>query len=184
VVVALVSLSLSDIPALSAYRPLMIGLLVLLLFCVHPRVLDWFASGVLRVMGRGPLSTTPSTVDAMTFVGLYTVNWLVFGIAFFLFANAFQPVDWSLMLYLAGAFSGASLVSMLSLVIPSGLGVREGVLILLLVPVMPVGAAVLVSFASRLWFTGVELAWVGIARVARPGLELMRTRPEDASHEG
>jgi hypothetical protein len=94
----------------------------------------------------------------------------VFGWAFFLFINSIYRIGAEHILYLAGAFSAASLIGMFSVFVPSGLGVREGVLILMLAPIVSVEAAIVISFASRLWFTATELTGIAASWMFMRGL--------------
>ena len=48
---------------------------------------------------------------------------------------------------------------------PAGLGVREGVLVVALAPVLPAGPALVVAL-SRVWMMLVELAGAGLAHLA------------------
>jgi uncharacterized membrane protein YbhN (UPF0104 family) len=70
-------------------------------------------------------------------------------------------------IYLAGSFSFASLIGMLSVFVPSGLGVREGILIFMLSQIMPVEVAIIISVSARLWFTATELVSIGVASAVR-----------------
>jgi hypothetical protein len=49
------------------------------------------------------------------------------------------------------------------MIAPAGMGVREGVLGLLLRRVLPVGAAFTLAVAIRLWLTLVELVWAALS---------------------
>ena len=51
----------------------------------------------------------------------------------------------------------------LALLTPAGLGVREGVLVVALAPVLPAGPALVVALLSRVWMMLVELAGAGVA---------------------
>ena len=79
-------------------------------------------------------------------------------------------LEFSSILYLSGAFSLSSVIGILALFAPSGLGVREGILAIFLNQVMPTSVALVVSVASRLWITIAELVAAGIVYVfVRPG---------------
>jgi uncharacterized membrane protein YbhN (UPF0104 family) len=45
---------------------------------------------------------------------------------------------------------------------PSGLGVREGVLVYLLLLMMPPPVAVIISILTRIWMTLIEIGLIGI----------------------
>ena len=52
------------------------------------------------------------------------------------------------------------------IVVPYGLGVKEGLLTLLLQPFLPIEAAALVAVASRLWTIAGDLLAAGIVAIA------------------
>jgi hypothetical protein len=110
------------------------------------------------------------------YLALYVANWVLFGVALFVFIRSFYPLEWGYVLFLAGAFSFASMLGILALFAPSGLGVREGVLALFLRRIMPESVALVVSVASRVWVTLVELASVGVVYVLlrRGGTDMTR----------
>ena len=159
--IVLIALAEAGLPQLRPYEPVLMIALVGLVVVLHPAVLRRLASWGLRMLGRSAIDFAPRGRDTALFVLLYSVNWLVFGMAFFLFINSIYRIGAEHILYLAGAFSAASLIGMFSVFVPSGLGVREGVLILMLAPIVTVEAAIVISFASRLWFTATELTGVG-----------------------
>lgn len=67
----------------------------------------------------------------------------------------------------AGAFSGAMVLGFLAVIVPGGLGVREGVLVFLLSSSMPLPVTTLVALLYRLWFTLVEVVLFGISFLIR-----------------
>ena len=51
----------------------------------------------------------------------------------------------------------------MTLITPGGLGVREGILSLLLTACLPPATATLVALLSRFWIIGVEIILAGVA---------------------
>ncbi len=68
--------------------------------------------------------------------------------------------------FVGGAFLFAFAVSMLAVVVPSGLGIRDGAFALALSQHVPGGVAVALSVGSRLALTVVEVAVVGATLLA------------------
>ncbi|MBI5957020.1 MAG: hypothetical protein HY871_08465, partial [Chloroflexi bacterium] len=60
-------------------------------------------------------------------------------------------------------FAASYVIGFLSLLTPSGLGVREGVMILLLAPAFSLPVATVISIVSRLWMISGELFGTGVA---------------------
>jgi uncharacterized membrane protein YbhN (UPF0104 family) len=82
--------------------------------------------------------------------------WIGYGVALWLLARGLTNVELSLRMA-TGAFAGSYVIGFLALVAPAGLGVREGVFILMLDRVVGTPAAVALAVASRLLLTVAEL---------------------------
>jgi uncharacterized membrane protein YbhN (UPF0104 family) len=63
------------------------------------------------------------------------------------------------------AYAAAYAAGFLALLTPAGLGIREGVLVVALAPVLPAGPALVVALVSRLWMMLVEAAGAAIAHL-------------------
>jgi len=92
----------------------------------------------------------------------YCAYWAISGTAFWLLAVALgappaSPLAW------ASAFAAAYVVGYLSLLTPSGLGVREASLTLLLDSISVAGPVAIAALVARLWFTLCELVAAAIA---------------------
>jgi glycosyltransferase 2 family protein len=125
-----------------------------------------------RVPGFDPAELTPSggTVAWLT-VG-YGVYWVVTGLAFAALVASLYPLAAADVPVVVAAYAAAYAVGFLALLTPAGLGVREGVLVVALAPVLPAGPALVVALLSRLWMMLVELAGAGVAHLVarhRPG---------------
>ena len=110
----------------------------------------------------------PSRVT--TWFVAYTLSWLVLAAAFTAFAAAFVPMGGAAAFpRLAGIIAASYLAGYVAIIAPAGVGVREGVMGLLLAQIMPAPAAVIVAVASRAWFTVAELAPVAVIPLLRQG---------------
>ena len=63
------------------------------------------------------------------------------------------------------AYAAAYAAGFLALLTPAGLGIREGVLVVALAPVLPAGPALVVALVSRLWMMLVELAGAALTHL-------------------
>ena len=132
----------------------MLGVLAVL----HPRVVSWAYNLVHpRVDGR----RTELRVSYGGILGLlvwYAVFWAAAGLSFCLLAAALTELPTRLWVAAAGMFSGACGLGFLVVVVPAGLGVREGGLtgLLSLVYALPVAAAL--TLAARLWWLATDVA--------------------------
>jgi uncharacterized membrane protein YbhN (UPF0104 family) len=94
----------------------------------------------------------------------YAVYWAVTGLAFAALVASMYPLAPADVPQVVAAYAAG----FLALLTPAGLGVREGVLVVALAPVLPAGPALVVALLSRLWMMLVELAGAAVAHwVAR-----------------
>lgn len=104
-----------------------------------------------------------SVSGVLYLTGAYLLLWAFLGVAFFLFSKSLTPVFTSQLPIVTGTYALAWSIGFLSIITPSGLGVREGVLSLLLTSVLPPATATLVALLSRLWTLSAELILTGMA---------------------
>lgn len=101
------------------------------------------------------------TADAIRWELFYATTWVVLGTAFGLLVAAFVPAaaSFDTMRYAAGVVAASYLAGYVVIVMPAGAGVRELTMSALLAqhPAIPASAAIVVSVASRIWFTAAEL---------------------------
>lgn len=136
----------------------------------RPFLLVVSVNSLLRVMKQPPLAADIRPGDSARLLVLYFSGWLAYGASglFLLGAlglgSAVPPVDG------AAAFVAAWMLGFLSLVTPGGIGVREGVLVLLLGSAVPAPEAIMVALVARLSWTLVEMAGVvlGVVLTRRP----------------
>lgn len=138
------------------------GLAVCALF-MSPRLLGRVVDMVTRITGRGAVTIPLATTDALRLTGLYILSWLLFGLGFTCFVHAVTGGDGGGFLLMTGSYAVAYVVGFLALFAPGGIGVREGVLALLLADVLPGGVAAVVAVAVRLLVTVIELACVAVS---------------------
>jgi glycosyltransferase 2 family protein len=165
--VALAAMGSSDAPV--------VPLTALALVCVvglHPRVFTPLAKRVLRPFGASEFPPLPWRT-LLGVLAFYSSTWLVGGAAvFFLLRAVGGDPDVSEIPYLGGVSAVAAIVAVLSVITPSGLGVREASMYGLLVAVVPDGVALAASVLNRLTITIVEAALLvvgGLAWRKRPG---------------
>jgi glycosyltransferase 2 family protein len=117
------------------------------------RRLAWVAEGGL----------SPSSL-AITF-GLYAVAWVVFGFSFWMLVKTVAPVTIFFFPHALAAVGNAWLAGFAVLLAPAGLGVREGVLLLLLKSWLPLGVAAVLALGTRVWMTLGELLALAIVHL-------------------
>lgn len=88
----------------------------------------------------------------------YMVIWVVYGIAGCILAAGIFDISQNTLLVIASAFVASWLGGFLAFFTPAGLGVREGLLVALLVNILEPGEASLLALASRTVWTITELS--------------------------
>ena len=102
------------------------------------------------------------------------LHWLIVGSGFFLMATSLYPLPRQSWLAMAGVFSISWVAGFIAFLTPSGLGVREGVMALLLAPFMPAPFPAIIALAARLWWTLGDLITFGMAVLLR---SMKKNRP-------
>jgi hypothetical protein len=141
----------------SVLSPKVLYLLGLLLVTgmvfLHPRLFYKLINTVLYRLKKERIEETITYKDILQLFFMYNGIVLIQGIAFYLFVNALCYVPLDNLLVLTGSLAVAGALGTLSFFSPSGLGVREGILALLLSSSVVAPIAVLISLLARLWVT-------------------------------
>jgi uncharacterized membrane protein YbhN (UPF0104 family) len=118
-----------------------------------------------RLPGFDPADLTPSAGTVVLLVAGYGLYWAVTGLAFATLVASLYPLAAADAPLVVAAYAAAYAAGFLALLTPAGLGVREGVLVVALAPVLPAGPALVVALLSRVWMMLVELAGAGLAHL-------------------
>lgn len=95
---------------------------------------------------------------------LYVVGAFIAGLSyFFLVRGLSTDVSWRDFLFIVGAFNLAGALGMVAVFAPSGLGVRDGVQLVLLSLIMPNEVALVVTIFSRLWSAAIDVTFYVLA---------------------
>jgi uncharacterized membrane protein YbhN (UPF0104 family) len=152
---------------LQAWTPWLVavGVTPVLLFIVRPSWLIELVNFVLAKFQRAPLTAGLTRLNAASLLLLAIADWLLWGACFaaLTFAlQAYTPAEvLALTPHLVAGYAIAYVVGLVSLITPSGLGVREGALYLLLAPLVGGGVVTVAAIAMRLWVTLGELLAAG-----------------------
>nr|WP_221475255.1 lysylphosphatidylglycerol synthase domain-containing protein [Sphaerisporangium rubeum] len=147
----------------------LLALVPVILIGLHPRVLTYGLNLVLRVARREPLERAlPGR--AMLVAARWTLaGWLLYGVHVWLLLGDMRPGGAALFPLAAGAYALAWATGLLAVVVPAGIGVREGAMVLVLAPVLDAPRALVIAVVSRLAFTLADLIWAGLGFVLARG---------------
>ncbi|MBO0783740.1 MAG: flippase-like domain-containing protein, partial [Ktedonobacteraceae bacterium] len=145
-----------------------LGVLVILalLVVLHPRVLSGMLNAVLRIFKREPVKLMLRYRDILVITLYWCVSWCIAGVAFFLLTLSIWPAAPLIILPLCiGVYALVWDIGFVSVITPSGLGVREGAMVLIfgLAFALPAGLAGVLALASRVVSTLAEILCVGLA---------------------
>ncbi|MBN2620337.1 flippase-like domain-containing protein [candidate division WOR-3 bacterium] len=138
---------------------LLFGILltIVALIVIHPRVLSWLVNVLLKILRRKPVTISMSYGQILRVSIFFFALWCTQIIGFYFLIMAIYPVDPSMLPTFMAAYTLSWITGFIILFAPSGLGVREGVMTLLLSPALTTPLAIAVSLITRVWMTLFEI---------------------------
>ena len=146
---------------------LVIGLTLTILIVVSPRILYPMINYFLRWARRPQIDAGLRTLGLYRVLLIMVASNVIYGVSFACLVRSFADFPSDQTLGLVGLMVFAEVSGFLALFAPAGIGVREGILIVGLTPLIGAGAAIVISGAARVWGTALEfiiigLGWVGL----------------------
>lgn len=132
---------------------------IIAVLCV-PRLLNAIIAAGLRLLRRAPLEHELSARAVVRTVVVMVLAWVAFGVHILLLARAVSSDGQLHSGLTVASMSGYALsvsLGMLTVVLPAGLGAREGLLTLVLATALPTSAAAAVAITSRFIVTIVDV---------------------------
>ena len=117
--------------------------------CLHPRVFLWLTNLGLRWLRRQPIHTRYRDRYLLAAMGMAVGHFLSQGLTLWLIARALTPVAVGQCWLFVSAAAFASVAGLLAFFAPAGIGVREGIYVWVLGPVIGGGPAALVAVLLR-----------------------------------
>jgi len=136
---------------------------LLALVLLHPTLVTRCVNLSLRLTGQAEVELSWSYGYLLGQLALWIGFWLLNGVAYHFLIRSIEPSALPHVVVLAGIFSLAWVAGFLSLITPSGLGVMEGTLALLLSFFLPVHVATIVALWTRVARTASDLVCAAIA---------------------
>lgn len=148
---------------------LMVGVLIACVVAIYPPVFNRLISLAYKLLRKKKIDAEDLASNKTILQGalLYVIGALLSGTALFFIAKAiYPPLAYDNLLYVLGVSNLAGALGMLAIFAPSGIGVREGILLALLSVVMPAEYALLVTVTSRLWDVAMDGIFFGSTKMA------------------
>ncbi|MDT0141092.1 lysylphosphatidylglycerol synthase transmembrane domain-containing protein [Microbacterium sp. PRC9] len=155
------------LPHIASGHPELLWLFALLpigLVCLHPAVMTWLANLALRIFRRPPLEHRVQLKTIAVAVAWCLASYLAYGAHLWLLSG--EGVEISNVGLMSAAIGLGFTAGLLAFVLPSGVGVREAVLIGLMGAAMTTAEASAVALVSRGMFTAGDLLMAGTAALA------------------
>jgi hypothetical protein len=143
-------------------------LIVFSLILIHPKILCPAVNSLLRLLRQNEISHCPRYGMMLIIILGYMSTFLAWGTAFTIFAHSVTPLSLTDFPIFVAVFSISWVFGYLMLLAPAGLGVRELVMAIVLQPLLPTQADIIIVVAgARLLTTLAEMFCLLIALVIR-----------------
>ncbi len=134
-----------------------VPLFFLFLFVLYPPFLNRIMNLVLRI-AKKPAIRLDISYSQILQLSIYFIGlWGAQIVGFHFLINAIYPIGISKILNLAAAYTISWMTGFVVIFAPGGLGVREGMMTILLSSLLPAPLAIAVSFIARVWITIFEV---------------------------
>lgn len=136
---------------------------VVVLVILWPPVLNGLIARGLRLIRREPLEHALSGGAIARCMSFIIAAWIGNGISVLVLAAALPPEgSGSLVLVSISGFALASVAGMVAVILPAGVGIREGVMLLLLTSVMSPAGATAVVVLTRFFSVLADVLWAAV----------------------
>ncbi|CRK60890.1 hypothetical protein; putative membrane protein [Alloactinosynnema sp. L-07] len=134
------------------------------LLALHPRLLNWATNKVLKLIKRSPLERPLHFRMVGEALGFQIVSYFFYGLHLWVLVDAVGAASGLTGLLLCtGAIAIGLNAGMFVFVLPSGAGVRDGVIVAVLLSALPYGQALAFAVVSRVMFLIADLTTAGVA---------------------
>lgn len=140
-----------------------VAVLAVLLLVSAPPILTRMVDTLLRLLRRPGIQHPFSPSGVARPIGWSVLTYLALGTHMYLLVLADQQVGPPSWLTVVGTYAIATVAGVFAVVTPSGLGIREAVLVLSLAPFTGAGAALALALTSRLILLLVDVVAAGAA---------------------
>lgn len=142
-------------------------LLVLLsgmaLIISKPGLISGMINWGIKLFKRQPLDFSLARRDLLIWIGIYLGTWFIDGLGLYFLSATILPTP-PPAIDVIGISTITALIAIVSLILPSGLGIKEVTMGALYSAWIPLSAGLIVSIAYRLFQTLIELFWAIIGQ--------------------
>ena len=140
-----------------------VGCALAAIIALFPSLWVGIINRVLRWAGRPKIQFSMRMRQIWKYGMIYATVWIAMGFAFATMIGSVHSFAPDMLPIAIGAFAFAYIVGYLVILVPGGLGVREGALAVALAPFLSVPVATSIALLARFWTTFGELIFVVLA---------------------
>jgi len=153
----IISMFFVNVEIINQYKYLAVIFLILLFVIINPFFIKKGMNLLLKVFKKEPMEITISYKDIFFIVMLFILNWLIQGLGFYMLVNSIFVVQIRDFFFIAGSYALACVIGILAIFAPSGIGVRESIMVMTLKNIIPEAITIVISVVARIWATVGEL---------------------------
>lgn len=135
---------------------LIILIIPLALISLHPRLLNFGINIIEKIRKKEQIKIRCKYSQLIWTVVYYLFFWIFQGFAAFFLINAIYSLEFTKIPFITGVLAISWFLGFVSFFAPSGLGVREGLIVYFLNFIMPLPIAIIVAIILRLIITSIE----------------------------
>jgi glycosyltransferase 2 family protein len=158
---------LIGLDAINNYIYGIVFIMAFTLFLLHPFVLQKGIQFIFRIFKKETIKIYWKYKTILLLFIIQVIHWTAQGVAFYFITRSIYPISPNLIIPLIGIYVAAWLISFLAFISPGGLGIKEGILVLLLQNFMPIDIATVISIASRIITLIHEVTLAGVSILLR-----------------
>lgn len=135
----------------------------LILLALHPVPFRWISARALRLIRRPPLETVFNERQVLVLLLRYAIGTALLGTGIWALVRAAAGPGAGGPLEISSGFLLAFVISFVAFILPSGIGVRDSLLALVLARHLPGGVALAIAVGLRFALIVTEVIFVGLA---------------------
>lgn len=136
---------------------LSVTFIAVILILLYPPLLNKLLNLGLRILKKPAIELHARYLSILKISTFFFALWIAQITGYFFLINSIYPIGLSQLSNLAAAYTLSWITGFIVLFAPGGLGVREGMMALVLSSILPLPLAIAISFITRVWITIFEV---------------------------
>ena len=124
---------------------------------LYPPILKKLTNWTFKLIKREPLNDIPSYALLLKLVGVNLLVGLPYGLGLFFAFNCFYHIGWNYFFIITAVYYVAALIGVAAIFAPAGIGVREGIVFLILPALISKPVVIFATVLTRIIITIAEI---------------------------